>query len=129
MLESLARIVLFRLTLDKYRESADLIPRAEVFVRAIHDHSPRVARAIAGSWGMSAPFLDALEAQVRQVAPERMSPLAHTLYLANLCGVLATLHKHDLLAADRARQIVVAQGMSADRFEVLWNAATEDHDT
>lgn len=128
MLESLARIVLLRLALDKYRDSADLTPRAEVFVRAMQGHSPRVARAIAGSWGMSRPFLDALEAQVRQVAPQRMSPLAHTLYLANLCGVLATLHEHELLAADRAREIMVAQGMGADRCEVIWSAATEDHD-
>jgi len=129
MLESLGRIALFRLTMDKYREHGNLMPRVEVCVRAMQDHSQRVARAIAGAWEMSPQFLDALEAQVEQVRPERMSPLARTLYFANLCGTLATLHKHDLFAVDRAREIIVAQGVGAHRFDELWKAATEDHDT
>ena len=129
MLESLGRIMLFRLTLDKYRERGNLVPCVEVCVRVMQEHSQRVARAIAGAWEMSPQFLDALAAQVEQVAPDRMSPLARTLYSANLCGTLATLHKHDLFAADHAREIIVAQGVSSERFDRLWGAATEDHDT
>lgn len=128
MLESLGRIVLFRLTVDKYRERGNLTPRAEVLVRTMQDHSQRVARAIAGAWEMSPQFLDALEAQAAQVAPGRMSPLARTLYFANLTGTIATLHKHDLYAVDGAREIVVAQGVSTDHFDTLWQAATQDHD-
>jgi HD-like signal output (HDOD) protein len=129
MLESLGRIVLFRLTMDKYRERGELMPRVEVFVRVMQEHSHRVARAIAGAWEMSPQFLDALDAQVQQAAPEMMSPLARTLYFSNLCGTLATLHKHDLLAVDHACEIIVAQGVSADRFDVLWKAATEADDS
>jgi len=128
MLESLGRIALFRLTMDKYREHGNLMPRVEVCVRAMQDHSQRLARAIAGAWDMSPQFLEALEAQVEQVPPEQMSPLARTLYFADLCGTLATLHKHDLLSMDRGREIIVAQGVDVQRFDVLWKAATEDHD-
>ena len=128
MLESLGRIVLFRLTLDKYREHGTVTPQVQVFVRVMQDHSQRVAHAIASAWEMSPQFIEALEAQVAQVAPQRMSPLARTLYFANLCGTLATLHKHGLFAVDMARELLVAQGVGTDRFDTLWKVAIEDHE-
>src|SRR5262245_57737789 len=41
LLRPLARIVLFRLTLDKYKEQPNILPRAEVFIRAMQTHGPR----------------------------------------------------------------------------------------
>ena len=51
LLGSLARIVLFRLTVDMYREQPNVLPRAEVFIRSMQVHAPDrrlPARAVLG---------------------------------------------------------------------------------
>src|SRR5262245_15626996 len=50
LLGSLARIVLFRLTVDMYREQPNVLPRAEVFIRSMQLHGPDLACRIAQSW-------------------------------------------------------------------------------
>jgi|SRR5712671_4402084 len=125
MLNGLGRIVLFRLTMDKYRDQANIMPKAEVFIRVMVDHSQHVAYAIAAAWEMSPPFLEALDAQIKQTPPEKMSPLARTLYYANLCGTLATLHCHDLSTAEHAKELLIAQGLKAESYATLWKAAND----
>lgn len=128
MLDGLGRIVLFRLTMDKYREQKNLMPRAEVFIKVMTDHSQSVARAIAAAWEMSPPFLEALDAQIAQQPPERMSPLALTLYFANLCGMFATLHKRGSFSDATAREILIAQGLDVESCDLVWKAATGEID-
>jgi HD-like signal output (HDOD) protein len=126
MLGSLSRIVLFRLTMDKYREQGNVMPRAEVFVRIMQDNCALVTRAIAGAWEMSPAFLEAFDAQVDALPPQTMTPLAATVYYANLCGGLATLHRHNLYSAEAARELMLAQGFGVDTFDSVWKAATDD---
>ena len=52
LLGSLARIVLFRLTVDMYREHPNVLPRAEVFIRSMQVHAPDrrlPSRAVVGA--------------------------------------------------------------------------------
>jgi HD-like signal output (HDOD) protein len=128
MLDGLGRIVLFRLTMDKYREQKNLMPRTEVFIKVMSDHSQSVARAIAAAWEMSPPFLEALDAQIARRPPEQMSPLALTLYFANLCGMFATLCKRGSYSEATARDLLIAQGLDVESCEVVWKAATSDID-
>jgi len=125
MLNSLGRIVIFRLTMDKYRERGNLMPKAEVFIRAMIDRSRQVARSIAAAWEMSPPFLEALDAQITQGSPEKMQPLARTLYYANLCGTLATLHEHELVTLEHAKELLVGQGLKAETYASVWKAASD----
>jgi HD-like signal output (HDOD) protein len=125
MLGSLARIVLFRLANDKYRHKGNIMPRAEVFIRVMTDFGPQVARDIAAAWEMSEAFLEALDAQVRKIPPDQMSPLAKTVYHANLCGTLATLHCHGEGTEESARDLLVAQGLAPQSFAKMWQASIQ----
>jgi hypothetical protein len=73
MLTQLANIVLFRLTMDKYREHPNVLPRAEVFIAAIQAHRARMASLIAGTWELADPSVPALLAHLaREGAVERV---------------------------------------------------------
>jgi len=122
LLGGLGRIVLFRMTLDKYRNH-NIMPRAEVFIRVMMDHDQQVTRAIADTWEMSAAFLAAIDAQIEQTSPEQMTPLARTLYYANLCGALAILCQRDKYLQDDALALLTQQGLSAVQLEAMWSAA------
>jgi HD-like signal output (HDOD) protein len=124
MLGSLGRIVLFRLANDKYRQKGNIMPRPEVFIRVMIDNGSQVTRAIAAAWEMSAAFLEALDAQVQGTPPQSMSPLASTVYYANLCGALATLNCHGLHTAEDAQRLLTTQGLNDETFTRVWQAAT-----
>jgi HD-like signal output (HDOD) protein len=128
LLGGLGRIVLFRMTLDKYREQPNIMPRAEVFIRTMKDHDFQITRRIAAAWEMSPVFLEAIDAQIAQTSPERMTPFARTLYYANLCGAVATLHRHNLYEPEAARKLLSEQAMDADTFATVWLAADGDID-
>ena len=125
MLGSLARIVLFRLANDKYRHKGNIMPRAEVFIHVMTEFGPQVARDIAAAWEMSEAFLEALDAQVRKTPPEQMSPLAKTVYHANLCGSLATLHCRGEVTEESARDLLIAQGLAPQSFAKMWQASIQ----
>ena len=72
LLGPLARIVLFRLTVDMYREQPNVLPRAEVFIRSMQVHAPAVACRIAQSWELSDLATTALREQVDRVPPGQM---------------------------------------------------------
>jgi len=69
MLSMLANIVLFRLTMDKYRDHPKVPPRAEVFIAAIQAHRARMATLIATTWELTDVSLKALQEQEQQVSP------------------------------------------------------------
>ncbi len=125
MLGSLSRVALFRLTMDKYREKGNLMPRPEVFIAVMKAHEAKVTRDIAAAWEMSDAFLEALDAQIKQTPPDQMTPLANTVYVANLCGSLATLHRHDLLSAQTAQELMLSQGLAQASLSRVWDAAIQ----
>jgi len=123
LLGGLGRMVIFRLTLDKYRTQPNIMPRAEVFIRVMLDHGFEVTRIVAAAWEMSPPFLAAIDAQIAQTPPQRMAPLARTLYYGNLCGALALLHRLDQCTLEEARVLLTDQGLSEEAFATMWPAA------
>jgi HD-like signal output (HDOD) protein len=122
LLGGLGRIVLFRMTLDKYR-SHNILPRAEVFIRVMMDHEHALTRQVAKAWELSPAFLAAIDAQREQTLPQHMTPLARTLYYANLCGALAVLSCRDKLTPDQAQAQLTEQGLSTGSIESMWAAA------
>jgi HD-like signal output (HDOD) protein len=125
LLGGLGRIVLFRLTLERYRER-DLAPNADAFIDMMTKHDLTLARAIAASWEMSDPFLAAIDAQIARTPPPQMTPLAHTLYYGSLCGSLALLAKRGQYDVINAGVLLSAQGSSAAAFDVMWPAASQE---
>ncbi len=126
MLGGLSRIVLFRLTMDKYRLQGNIMPRPEVFIKVMIDHEPQVARAIAAAWELSPAFIEAFDAQVQATPPHRMSPLASTVYYANLVGLLTTLHHHDLIDIESAYELLAGQGLESATSNAIWTIAGAD---
>lgn len=110
VMEALARIVIFRLTMDKYRDTPNILPRAEVFIRAMQKHEARVALLIANAWQMTDESKAALLDQARRESPVSMSALAQSVYFANLTATLTAGE----LSVDAATEVLVAQGLAAD---------------
>lgn len=125
LIGGLGRIVLFRLTLDKYRKH-NILPRAEVFVRVMREHEQPLTRAVAAAWELSPTFLAAFDEQQKQTPPHRMTPMAKTLYYATLCGTLAVLTRRDKYSPENAQALIVAQGLDANSFDAMWSAANDN---
>ncbi|MBC7984610.1 MAG: HDOD domain-containing protein [Candidatus Obscuribacterales bacterium] len=123
LLGGLGRIVLFRITLDQYRERGNLMPRAEVFIRLMMDHGRMLTRQIAASWQLSDNFLAALDVQIAQQSPIQMSPLARALYYGELSGSLALLENHQQRTRDESCAILEHQGLNRTISADLLNAA------
>jgi HD-like signal output (HDOD) protein len=124
LLRPLAYIVLFKLALERYRETPDLEPRAEVFVRAMKRHSRRVAHLIATTWELPDPSLKALEEQRQQRSPSVMSSLGRAAYFGDLCGTLAVLAQHAHDSHESAQSVLIEQGLDRETAAALWRAAT-----
>jgi HD-like signal output (HDOD) protein len=124
LLTSLARLVIFRLTLDRYREHPNILPRAEVFIRSMQKHGPQMARLIAESWEMSQSSLAALDEQAQRAAPELMSPLGRAVYFGELAGALALLFRRNVHSAEGAHVMLRQQGLSERALDSVWRAAT-----
>jgi HD-like signal output (HDOD) protein len=129
LLGSLAAIVLFRLTMEKYREQPNLLPRAEVFIRALQQHRAELACLIARSWELSDMSITAAEQQLRQVPPREMSQLGRAMYYGELCGALAVLHAHGSYALEAAQRVLVEQGLDPDIAAAAWSAAIAEATT
>jgi HD-like signal output (HDOD) protein len=125
LLGGLGRIVLFRMTLDKYR-SHNILPRAEVFISVMMDHELQLTRSVASAWELSPSFLAAIDAQRLQVKPLDMTPLARTLYYANLCGALVVLHLRNGYAQEDANVLLSQQGLSTESLDAMWAAAIRE---
>lgn len=123
LLGPLARIVLFRLTMDTYRERPDILPRAEVFIRAIQTQSPKVAGLIASTWQLSDPSILALREQAEKGSPAAMSALGRVIYFSDLCGALALLATRGTYSAESAQAMLIEQGLSRETTAAVWRAA------
>lgn len=123
LLGPLARIVLFRLTMDTYREKPDILPRAEVFIRAIQMQSANVAGFIASTWQLSDASIRALEEQSEKLSPAAMSPLGRAVYFSNLCGALALLANRGTYSAADAQALLMQQGLGRETTALVWRAA------
>ncbi len=122
VLEPLARIVIFRLTLDKYRESPNILPRPEVFIRAIQTHSEAMAVRIAAAWELSDEALDVLQQQAKHIAPTHMSQLAQSVYYSRLAAELLALVRRDVCPEEDALNVLVGQGLALGRAKALFSA-------
>lgn len=125
LLNPLARIVLFRLTADIYREYPRVLPRAEVFIRSMQVHAPAVACRLAQSWELSDLATNALREQVDRVPPGQMGPLGRATYFGELAGMVTLLAARDARSWDRAESLLIGQGLPARAARAVWNAAAE----
>lgn len=121
LLRMLANIVLFRLTMDKYRDEPNVLPRSEVFIKAIQTHRDRMAGLIASTWELTDVSMRTLKEQEQRVSPGQMSPLGRCVYFGELCGALATLAAHGTSTDADAQAILKAQGMDPNLGLALWN--------
>jgi HD-like signal output (HDOD) protein len=125
LLGPLARIVLFRLTADMYRERPGVLPRAEVFIRSMQVHAPAVACRLAESWELSDLATTALREQVDRVPPGQMGPLGRATYFGELAGMVTLLAARDAKTWDRSEALLIEQGLPARTARAIWNAAAE----
>jgi HD-like signal output (HDOD) protein len=125
LLGGLGRIVMFRITLDHYRHGGNLMPRAEVFIQLIKDHSRALTRAIAVNWEMSESFLSAMDAQIEQQSPSQMTPMAKALYYGELAGALVLLEKHANATRESSLAMLEAQGLDNDTRAAVLQAAND----
>lgn len=125
LLGPLARIVLFRLTMETYREYPDLQPRAEVFIRAMQMQAPNVAGFIAATWELSDPSIRALQEQTDRVPPGHMSPLGQAIYFGELCGALTLLAKRGTYSEEGAQALLMEQGLTRRITQEIWRAANK----
>jgi HD-like signal output (HDOD) protein len=123
LLGPLSRIVLFRLTMDTYRERPDILPRAEVFIRGIQTQSANVAGFIASTWQLSDPSIRALQEQTEKISPAVMSPLGRATYFSDLCGALALLAQRGTYSAEDAQGMLMKQGLGREATALVWRAA------
>ena len=123
LLAALARIVLFRLTMERYRERPNLLPRAEVFIEAMRTHAAPLAGLVAASWELSDASIGALEQQAHRTPPLDMSPLARAVYFGNLGGALAMLEARGAYSAEGAQAMLITQGLTPAAATTLRHAA------
>ena len=129
VLEPLARIVIFRLGMDKYREIPNMMPRAEVFIRAMQQHGSQVALRIAHAWEMSDVSRSALEEQAEQRSPTQMRELGRAVYFARLTSSLAVLAARKAPANDdEPLAVLSAQRLDPTHAHLLWIAAVSAHE-
>jgi hypothetical protein len=120
---SLASLVLFRMTLDKYRQCPNVLPRPEVFVRTLQRHRGQLALEIARTWYLSEISLHALEEQIRQISPSEMSLLGRALYYGELAGTLAVATHHGTYSPQGAKAMLIEQGLAPADAQALLAAA------
>jgi HD-like signal output (HDOD) protein len=125
LLGSLARIVLFRLTVEMYREQPNVLPRAEVFIRSMQLHAPDLACRIAQSWELSDLATTALREQVDRVPPGQMRPLGRATYFGELAGMLTVLGARDAYSWEAAEALLTGQGLRRRTAQAVWQAAAE----
>jgi HD-like signal output (HDOD) protein len=125
LLSSLARIVLFRLTVDMYRERPNVLPRAEVFIRSMQLHAPDLACRLAQSWELSDLATTALREQADGLPPGQMRPLGRAMYYGELAGMLTVLGARDAYSWEGAEALLIAQGLPRKTAHAIWHAAAE----
>lgn len=121
ILEPLARIVIFRLAMEEYRDSK-LAPRAEVLMRAMRRHSMRLALRIAEAWEMSEVAMTSLRELADRVSPSSMRELSRAIYYAGLAATFTLVAARDQNAAPELQALLREQGLTRMETELLWQA-------
>lgn len=131
VMQALARIVIFRVTADRYRDTPNILPRAEVFIRAMQHQSARVALLIANAWQMTDESKSALQEQARRASPDTMSSLARAVYFSNLTATLTSgLDAASDSSRSAALEVLIAQGLEQQQqAEALIDAALRSQAT
>ena len=119
----LANIVLFRLTMDKYRDFPKLLPRAEVFIEAIRTQRACTASLIAQAWKLSDLSIAAFTEQQQKLSPTQMSSLGRAVYFGELTGALAMLTARNRYSKTQAQKILTEQGADLETARAMWLAA------
>ena len=125
LLNPLARIVVFRLTGDMYREHPGVLPRAEVFIKSMQVHAPAVACRLAQSWELSDLATNALREQLDRVPPGQMGALGRATYFGELAGMVTALAARDPPSWQGAESLLIGQGLPPRTARSVWNAAAE----
>ena len=123
LLGMLANIVLFRLTMDKYRDFPSLIPRAEVFIETIRSQRACTASLIAQAWGLSDLSIAAFTEQQQKMPPPQMSSLGRAVYFGDLAGALAMLTARGYYSKTQAQELLTMQGADVETARAMWLAA------
>jgi hypothetical protein len=116
---------MFRLTLDKYRESPNILPRPEVFIRAIQRHSEAVAVRIAATWELSDEALAVLQQQAKHNSPDRMTLMAQSVYYSRLAAELMALVERNVCEQSTGLAVLVQQGLESNRAQAVFAVAKE----
>lgn len=124
LLAALARIVLFRLTMERYREKPNLLPRAEVYIRVMQAHAAPLASLVASTWELPDPSVAALEQQAQRISPADMSALGRAVYFGELGGALAMLEVRGAYSAEGARALLIGQGLTPELTSEVQRAAS-----
>ena len=124
VLNPLARIVLFRIAMDKYRELPHLLPRAEVFIRAMQEHAANVAVLVASTWELTDMSIAALRTQSSGAFAAQATELGRVIFVGELCGCMGLLHRNARLSADAANATLAALGIERPLADALWHAAS-----
>jgi len=122
-LSMLANIVLFRLTMDRYRDFPTLTPRADVLVESIRKHRALVASLIAQAWKMSDLSIVAFTEQQQRMSPTHMSSLGRCVYFGDLTGALAMLTPRGYYSKTKALEDLTRQGTDVETARAMWLAA------
>jgi HD-like signal output (HDOD) protein len=120
LLTAIGRIVLFRLTLDKYTQAPSLRPAPEVFIALLEEHADRTTLALANDWELGAATRTAIEEHIAKIPVNRMSPLAKALYYGRLCGTCALLFQHGTFAEPKT--LALQKGLDEKDFDLMWQA-------
>lgn len=128
IMEPLARIVLFRLTMDKYRGMPNVLPRAEVFIRALQRHAAPLAVSIGAAWELTDASLDALREQAEHRSPAHMRNMGRAVYFASLAGMLALVESRRQEPGESLRALLVGQGLDEEHAARVWQAALTCHE-
>ena len=123
VLRSLATLVLFRVTLDKYHSLPNVMPRAEVFIQVLRKHRGSLAIDIAKTWQLTDVSIKALEEQTRELSPVDMTALGRSIYYGELAGILGVAAHHALYPTEGALAILVDQGLTPELANTLMKVA------
>src|SRR5581483_720215 len=129
LVHGMASIVVFRVALDQYEARPRFKANAAVIASLLDSQTARVAKRIAGSWGMSDRILAALDdpafdGQASAATAEERTPMGRSLEFGRLASALAVLHMHGALDDVTAQISLPVAGMPATELTRLWSRLT-----
>lgn len=121
LLTAIGRIVMFRLTADRYAQKPGLQPEPQIFIALLEEHADHISLAIAGEWEFEPAMRAAIEEHVARRPVNLLGALGRALYYGRLCGTAAVLFEHGRLSEPKA--LALEKGLDEKEFSALWEAA------